>query len=85
MLLPMVCGCSEEGKDAGKKPQFTIVRPTHNVYGKPCHTMRFGCEKKKNDETMAMETVARQWNRNLHLRASYPSLEEYVEKYGRNP
>lgn len=85
LVLPLVCGCKEKEMSAVKKQQFTIVRPTQNVYGKPCNTLRFATSKKKNDETIAMEKIALQWNRNLYMGDRYPSLEEYVAKYKQNP
>ena len=85
MLLPLVCGCIEKEKTAVRKQQFIIVRPTHNVYGKPCNEIRFATNKKKDDETVAMEKIAGQWNRNLYIGDRYQSLEEYVAKYRQNP
>lgn len=67
MLLPFVCGCREEVKPVKETGRFSLVRPSHDVYGKPCDTIRFNTQKEKDERVLEMEKVAAQWNRNLML------------------
>lgn len=43
--------------------------------------IRFGSTEKKDEETLAKEKAAQEWNRNLILRNSNCDLDEYMRGY----
>lgn len=86
VALPFICGCGNEDKSGESSRSLVIGVPSRNIYGRDTSMkVRFGMSEEKDENTIAMEKAAEQWNRNMCLRSGYSPLGEYVEKYGQNP
>jgi hypothetical protein len=84
LLLPLMTGCS----DGAKKNDNVCTRFNIEYQGQSQTAglkIRFNSVKKKDEATLAMETAAGRWSRNLYLSGGYDSLDEYVVAYGQNP
>ena len=66
-VMPLFCGCKEDMKSEKTQTRFLIAHPRHDIYGKPCQTLRFNKARKEDERDTAMKEVARQWDRNLHM------------------
>ena len=85
IVVTTLGACRNSSVDEDNKSEFKLVPEPSGLYGNDSLKLRFNGPVRGNEQSEAMKRAAAQWNRNLHLRATYPSLEEYVEKYGPNP
>lgn len=82
LVMAVVVAMSGACRKAPEEEERTCIRLTSPDDRSDDGTrIRFGNVEKKDDETLAKEKAAQEWNRNLVLRNSSYKLEDYMKEY----